>query len=311
MRNEFVQESSTAAKRQGLIGVFPNLRRGALRGRWRLCYNNYKHPGRETGERVQHMSYTQGNYPIVAKHNLAKNCYDYTFYAPEMAKLAEAGQFVHIKVNGFFLRRPISICEVDKAAGTLRVVFEIRGNGTEAMAEVRKGDLMDVMGPLGKGFTPLEAGQKVVVIGGGIGVPPMLETAKRYGKNATAILGFRSATAAILTEDFERIGARTILCTDDGTAGRKGFVTDALAELLEQEKPALICACGPHLMLKGIVELANRYQIPCEVSLEERMGCGVGACLVCACKTVKNGEEYFAHVCKDGPVFPAEQVRFD
>lgn len=257
------------------------------------------------------MSYTQGQYPVTIKKNLAKNCYDFTFSAPEMAALAEAGQFVHIKVNGFFLRRPISICEVHQAAGTLRVVFEVRGNGTDELTKVNAGDLLDVMGPLGKGFSLLEEGKKAVVIGGGIGVPPMLETAKHYGANATAILGFRSSNAVILTEDFARVGASTVLCTDDGTAGRKGFVTEALAELLANEKPDLICACGPHPMLKGIVALAAQYGIPCEVSLEERMGCGVGACLVCACKTVKNGEEYFAHVCKDGPVFPSEQVLFD
>lgn len=257
------------------------------------------------------MSYTQGSYPILSKKNLAKNCYDYTFLAPEMARLAECGQFVHIKIDGFFLRRPISICAVDKTAGTVRIVFEVRGNGTEGLAKLGQGELCDVMGPLGKGFTVLPADQEIVVIGGGIGVPPMLETAKPYGKNATAIIGFRSANAVILADDFKQNGNQTILCTDDGTMGQKGYVTEALATLLQTKKPALICACGPHPMLKGIVTLAQQHGIACEVSLEERMGCGVGACLVCACKTVKNGEEYFAHVCKDGPVFPAEQVVFE
>ena len=144
-------------------------------------------------------------------------------------------------------------------------------------------------------------------IGGGIGVPPMLEAAKHYDR-PTAILGFRTASAAILEEDFAACGADVITCTDDGSKGLHGFVTDALQRYLEEHKPALICACGPKPMLQGIVDLAKQHGIPCEVSLEERMACGVGACLVCACKTVKNGETFSAHVYKDGPVFKAEEV---
>lgn len=254
------------------------------------------------------MSYIQGEYRILTKRNLAKNIYDYVIEAKDMAELAQAGQFVHIRVQGFSLRRPISICEIDKEAGTIRIVFEVRGEGTAELAKLQEGQLIDLIGPLGKGFSLLDPSKKVIVIGGGIGVPPMLEVAKHYGSNATAIIGFRSANAVILAEDFQAKGAKLMLCTDDGTMGSKGFVTAALKHRLLEENADLICACGPHMMLKGIVELANEYHIPCEVSLEERMGCGVGACLVCACKTVKNGEEYLAHVCKDGPVFKAEDV---
>lgn len=254
------------------------------------------------------MKYTQGEYQIVSKKNLAKNMYDYVIAAKEIAQMAEPGQFVHIKVRGFQLRRPISLCEIDREKGTIRIVFEVRGEGTEELSRLNQGELIDVMGPLGKGFTMLSPDKKVVVVGGGIGVPPMLETAKHYGQNATAITGFRSANAVILAEDFQRIGADHILCTDDGTMGEKGFVTAALKRRLSQGTVDLICACGPHMMLKGVVELAQQFQVPCQVSLEERMGCGVGACLVCACKTVKNGEEYLSHVCKDGPVFQAEDV---
>ncbi len=254
------------------------------------------------------MEYVQGEYRVVSKKNLAKNVFDFTIDAKNIADLALAGQFVHIKVDGFMLRRPISICEVDKENGTIRFVFEIRGEGTEKLSQVNKGDNLDVMGPLGKGFTILPEDKKAVVVGGGIGVPPMVEVAKNYGENATAIIGFRSANAVILDEDFKNMGANLMLCTDDGTMGRKGFVTEALKERLEQGKVDIIQACGPHMMLKGVVALANEYGVPCEVSLEERMGCGVGACLVCACKTVKDGKEYLSHVCKDGPVFKAEDV---
>jgi len=254
------------------------------------------------------MSYLQGEYPLAVKRNLAKNIYDFTIRSKELADLAEPGQFVHLRVPGFFLRRPISICGIDREAGTIRLVFEVRGEGTEALAKLNAGELVDVMGPLGKGFTLLPKGKKAIVIGGGIGVPPMLGVASAYGADAKAIVGFRNAQAVILTEDFKKVGSECILCTDDGSMGIHGFVTTALKAELEKELPDLICACGPAPMLKGIITMADEYGVACEVSLEERMGCGVGACLVCACRTVKDGKEYMAHVCKDGPVFDAHDV---
>lgn len=184
----------------------------------------------------------------------------------------------------------------------------MRGEGTKVMADLNANTLIDIIAPLGKGFTLLDKSKKAIVIGGGIGVPPMLEVAKHYAQNATAIIGFRSANAVILNDDFKNVQANVMLCTDDGTMGQKGYVTSALANRLENGDADIIYACGPHMMLKGIIELADKYNIRCEVSLEERMACGVGACLGCACKTVKDGNEYFAHVCKDGPVFDAKEV---
>ena len=254
------------------------------------------------------MAYCQGEYIIKKKQNLARNIFDLTVFCPEIAAQAEAGQFVHIKIAGFTLRRPISICEIDRESGCIRVVFEIRGEGTEKLAGFCAGDAVDLIGPLGKGFTLLQPDKKAVVIGGGIGTPPMLSLAKHYGKNAVAIIGFRSAEAVILEKDFARSGAQTVVCTDDGTYGMHGFVTTALEKVLEEQKPDIIYACGPHLMLKGVAGLADSNGVRCEVSLEERMGCGIGACLVCACKVVKDSKEYFAHVCKDGPVFDAKEV---
>ncbi len=253
------------------------------------------------------MEYTCSKYQILKKENLAKNIYSYTIKAKHAAKIAYAGQFAHIKADGFFLRRPISICEIDKENGTFRLVFEIRGDGTKAIAKLNEGELMDVILPLGKGFTLLPQNKKAVVIGGGIGVPPMLEVAKHYD-NATAIIGFRSANAVILADDFKDAGANVSVCTDDGTMGEHGFVTTAFEKHLQTQKPDIVYACGPHAMLKAIALLCKEQGIKCEVSLEERMGCGVGACLVCACKAVKDSNEYFAHVCKDGPVFDANQV---
>ncbi len=254
------------------------------------------------------MEYIQGNYRISKKQNIAINCYDFTIECPEIAKIAQAGQFAHVKVNGFTLRRPISICEVDRENGTIRIVFEVRGEGTKVMADLNVNTLIDIIAPLGKGFSLLDKSKKAIVIGGGIGVPPMLEVAKHYAQNATAIIGFRSANAVILNDDFKNVQANVMLCTDDGTMGQKGYVTSSLTNRLENGDADIIYACGPHMMLKGIIELAEKYNIRCEVSLEERMACGVGACLGCACKTVKDGNEYFAHVCKDGPVFDAKEV---
>lgn len=254
------------------------------------------------------MKYRQGLYPIIRKENPAAEVYDLTLLCPEIAAEAKCGQFVNIKLEGFPLRRPISICEIDREKGTLRVIFQIRGKGTRAMSCLNPGELIDIVAPLGgRGFT-LAEGKKVIIIGGGIGNPPMLELAKFYKENAVVISGFRNAAAVILQKDFAEAGAKTLLCTDDGTAGEKGFVTDILKRELAKEIPDTIFACGPMPMLKGAASIAREKGIQCEVSLEERMGCGVGACLVCACRTVKNGEEFFAHVCKDGPVFGSKEV---
>ncbi len=255
------------------------------------------------------MNYCQGTYQITQKDNIAKGCYSFWILCPEIACIAQPGQFVHVRIGSHTLRRPISICEINAKKGLLRIVFEIRGKGTDEIANIPNGGQIDLLGPLGNGFDkPQTENDSVIVVGGGIGVPPMLETAKAYGKNATAIIGFRNASAVILEDDFRDAGIETILCTDDGSKGIHGFVTTALEAQLKEKKPSLICACGPAVMLKTIVKLADAYGIRCQVSLEERMGCGVGACLVCACKSVKDGKEYYAHVCKDGPVFDSHEV---
>lgn len=254
--------------------------------------------------------YKQGKYQIIEKKTLAKGIFDVEILCPDIAELAEPGQFAQVAAEGFFLRRPISICDIDKEKGSIRLVFEVRGKGTEKLSELNKGSLIDIIAPLGKGFKVV-AGKKVICVGGGIGVPPMVGVAAAYGENAVAISGFRNMAAVILQEDFRKVGAKTILCTDDGSAGEKGFVTDALARQIEAEKPDLVVACGPMIMLKRVAEIAEKNGIECQVSLEQRMACGVGACLVCACRTVKDGTEIHSHVCKDGPVFDSKEVVFE
>lgn len=256
------------------------------------------------------MRYTQGKYPIVSKKAIAKDVFDFEILCPEIAYVASAGQFIQVLSPSHFLRRPISICGIDKEKGTLRMVFEIRGKGTDEIATLNKGDLIDIIAPLGNGFR-IADGKKAIVIGGGIGTPPMLGTAAACNGNVKAIIGFRSAANVILTDDFKKVCDETIVCTDDGTMGRKGFVTQALEECIAVEKPDVIYACGPMPMLRGIVDIASKHDIETQVSLEQRMACGVGACLVCACKLVKDGEEIYGHVCQDGPVFDSKEVRFD
>lgn len=254
--------------------------------------------------------YKQGKYPIVSKQAIAKGIFDLTIKCPEIAEITKAGQFAQVSAEGFFLRRPISICDIDKEKGTIRLVFEVRGKGTDKISELNKGDSIDIIAPLGNGFKVLD-GKKAICIGGGIGTPPMVGIAKEYGKNATVISGFRSANTVILQDDFKAQGNETILCTDDGTSGIHGFVTDALKEKLQTEKPDIIYACGPMPMLKAVVTIAEEYGIESQVSLEQRMACGVGACLVCVCRTVKDGKEIFSHVCTDGPVFDGKEVDFN
>ena len=249
-------------------------------------------------------------YRIRSMEQLTAAAWSMVIECPEAAAKAQPGQFVNLLPDGgFTLRRPISICGIDKEQGTLRIVFEVRGKGTKALSELRAGDTVNMLAPLGHGFTLPEKDASVILVGGGIGTPPMLPLAQYSGKNAVVISGFRNADCAILQEDFAAAGAKTILCTDDGSAGRFGLVTLPLEEEIKAEKPALICACGPLPMLKAAAALAQAYEIPCQVSLEERMGCGIGACLVCACRTKdEHGAEQYQHVCKNGPVFNAQEV---
>lgn len=247
---------------------------------------------------------------ILKKQEIADGIFDFTLCCGEMAQKASAGQFVHVTAPGFFLRRPISICGIDKSNETLRIVMQIRGKGTDALSKLEAGDTMNVLGPLGYGFTLDENAKSVILIGGGIGTPPMLELSAFYKDKARVITGFRTKSLSILSEDFKSTGAELIECSDDGSVGKKGFVTDALSEQIKLLKPDIIYACGPTVMLKGISDIASENGIECEISMEERMACGVGACLGCAVKLDKGNGEFFGHVCKDGPVFNAKEVIF-
>ena len=224
----------------------------------------------------------------------------------EMAGQIACGQFVHIKCgHSRLLRRPISIC--DWQENLLRVVFEVRGEGTEWLARRKAGDRLDVLGPLGHGFDV--AAGSLLVVGGGIGAPPMLGCAKWTAGQSTAVLGFRSADRAMLTEEFQKCCKDVLLCSDDGSLGQKGFVDAQVRAVLEKDKNfTAVLACGPKPMLKNVAAVAAEYGVPCQVSMEERMACGVGACLGCA---IQMADGTMKHVCKDGPVFDAEEVEWN
>jgi len=224
------------------------------------------------------------------------------------AEYAIPGQFINIYPNDKtkILPRPISICQIDKENKTLRVVYRVAGKGTEEFSGLKAKDTIEVMGPLGNGF-PLE-GQSAIVVGGGIGVPPMLELTKQYSGQVTAVMGYRNEDL-FLSDEFIDAAEQLIVATDDGSVGVQGNVVDAMRE--NDLTADVIYACGPKPMLRGVAEYANEKGIKCYVSMEERMACGVGACLGCVCQSTKVDDHSHVNnkrVCKDGPVFLSTEV---
>ncbi len=237
---------------------------------------------------------------------ISEDIYSMWLIDKDMAERAVPGQFVSLycKDGSALLPRPISICEIDLEAGRIRLVYRANGKGTKEFAKLRAGDEVEAMGPLGKGYT-LE-GKKAILIGGGIGIPPMLELAKRLECETQIVLGYRDTT--FLENEFEAYG-NVYIATEDGSKGTKGNVIDAIkANLLEAD---IIYACGPTPMLRGVQAYVLEQGIKSQLSLEERMACGIGACLACTCKTKEvdhHSNVNNKRICKEGPVFYAEEV---
>ncbi len=246
---------------------------------------------------------------VVSQEKIATEIYSMWIQSENMAKAAKPGQFISVYTNdtGKLLPRPISICEIDKELGRLRIVYRVTGEntGTALFAKLTTGDKIDVMGPLGNGF-PTEITKKAILIGGGIGVPPMLELAKNLECEKQFVVGYRDEL--FLINDMKAQG-EVYIATEDGSAGTKGNVIDAIKENgLDAE---IIYACGPTPMLRAIKEYALANEIECYISMEEKMACGVGACLACVCKTKEVDHHSNVHnkrICKDGPVFLATEV---
>ena len=244
---------------------------------------------------------------IVENKNLAEGVYSIVL-STKVAEYAVPGQFINIFSNdkSKLLPRPISICEINELKNTLRVVFRVVGEGTTEFSELQAGGTVEILGPLGNGF-PLE-GEKAIVVGGGIGVPPMLELAKQLKGSVTAVMGYRNDDL-FLADEFIDAAADVIIATDDGSVGVHGTVVDAMKE--NDLTADVIYACGPKPMLRGVAQYALEKGIKCYVSMEERMACGVGACLGCVCQSKEVDDHSHVknkRVCKDGQVFLSTEV---
>ncbi len=248
---------------------------------------------------------------IVSQECIGKDIYSMWLQTETIAKEAVPGQFVSLysRDGSKLLPRPISLCEIDREQERIRLVYRVtgKGTGTEEFSRYHAKVGIETMGPLGNGF-PLEAvkGKKVFLIGGGIGIPPMLQTAKELEAEKIMVLGYRDEL--FLNEEFESYG-KVYMATEDGSAGTKGNVLDAIRENGLQADA--IFACGPTPMLRALKAYALEQNIPCWISMEERMACGVGACLACVCKTKEKDAHSNVHnkrICKDGPVFLSTEV---
>lgn len=245
------------------------------------------------------MGAKQGFYTILYQQQLARDVWVMKLCGDTSA-LTAPGQFVNILLEGKYLRRPISVCDWDE--GTITLIYKVVGEGTRRMAAMLPGESLDLLTGLGNGFDVTKCGQRALLVGGGVGVPPLYNLAKRLlaeQREVTVVLGFNTASEIFCREEFETLGCRVIVATADGSAGVRGFVTDAVRTC------GVVCdyfyACGPLPMLRALSDA-----VPCsgQLSFEERMGCGFGACMGCSCKT-KYGNK---RICREGPVLTKEEI---
>ncbi len=238
----------------------------------------------------------------------------FTIEAPAIGKDARPGQFVMVKVSdGAFplLRRPLGIHEAN--AGGIELFFKVAGQGTRILSRKKSGDRLDIIGPLGKGFTVSAAtkGEKVFLVGGGRGIAPLFFLARELvqaGARPFVLYGGRCLADIPLRDRFEREGIEFLCSTDDGSFGFAGLVTELAAVELDKERPAMICACGPDPMMKALAAMAAKHAIPAEFSLESIMGCGIGACWGCVHRIRNETGDGWVKICEEGPVFPGERI---
>ena len=288
---------------------------------------------------------------IVANKQLNSSVFALEIYSKRLSQTIVPGQFVMIRCGegiDAYLRRPLSVCSADLAKNTLTILYQVKGVGTNMLSRYRADQLLDVLGPLGNGFQLERLNEnenmrkenerkenrsrpRVAILGGGIGVFPVYFLAQTIQTAQLAdidiYLGFRDKESVLLAEEFEKYAASFSLMTEDGTAGGKGFVTEPFrnyCEIAHKKESAYqtVFACGPEPMLKSIQNICKTYELNGQISLEQRMGCGIGACLVCACAIKTKGDSagqgesneqvdfLYKHVCKDGPVFQMSEVIF-
>ena len=238
----------------------------------------------------------QSVFTIKTNRALTDSVYEMTLEG-DVSAITASGQFVNLQLDGLYLRRPISVCDCEN--GVLTLVYKVVGKGTEQMSKMKSGQTVDILTGLGNGYNLEKSGASPLLIGGGVGVPPMYMLAKqliKQGKNVKVILGFNTAKEVFYYDEFVRLGAKVIVTTVDGSAGVKGFVTDAMSD----DYSYFYC-CGPEPMLKAVYKKSVTSG---QMSFEERMGCGFGACMGCSCKTIAG----YKRICKDGPVMEKEEI---
>ena len=249
---------------------------------------------------------------VLKQECIAPDIYSMWLQTDKIAEQAVPGQFISVYSNdgSRLLPRPISLCEIDRENGRLRIVYRVTGEatGTEEFSHYQAGDAIELLGPLGNGF-PLERakGKQVFLIGGGIGIPPMVQLAKELDDKAVAVMGYRNADTFLDRELSEH--ATLYVATEDGSLGTKGNVIDCIRE--NDLKADVLFACGPTPMLRALKAYAKEAGIECWISMEERMACGIGACLACVCKSTEvdaHSQVKNKRVCKEGPVFLADDV---
>ena len=238
---------------------------------------------------------------FTVKENTALNALVYKMVlSGDTSAIISAGQFVNVQLSGKFLRRPISVCDAN--GDELTLVYKVVGAGTRQMSEMQSGDTVDVLSGLGNGYDETKAGERVLLLGGGVGVPPLYLLAKnllKAGKTVSVVLGFNKADEIFFEDEFKALGATVTVATADGSYGKKGFATDALPETYDY-----FYTCGPEPMLKAVYKATNTSG---QFSFEERMGCGFGACMGCSCKTITG----YKRICKDGPVLEKEEILWE
>ena len=240
---------------------------------------------------------TQGIYKVKSNTLIAPSVYRMELLGDTSA-LTRPGQFINIKIDGLFLRRPISVCDYNDSEIT--VIYKVVGEGTEILSQCKTNDVLDILVGLGNGFDPEKSGEKPLLIGGGVGVPPLYNLCKQLinkGKSVSVVLGFNTKDEIFYENEFKALGATVTVATADGSYGVKGFVTDAMKDIDYD----FFYTCGPMPMFKAI---ESTVKVSCQYSFEERMGCGFGACMGCSCKT-KYGNK---RICKDGPVMDREEI---
>ena len=236
-------------------------------------------------------------FKIIENAPLTKTVYKMKLQG-DVSEITSSGQFVNIKLEGLYLRRPISVCDCED--GVLTLIYKVVGKGTEQMAQMTAGEELNVLTGLGNGYDLSLAGDKPLLLGGGVGVPPLYMLAKKLieeGKKVSVVLGFNTKDEVFCEEDFKALGAEVFVTTADGSYGIKGFVTDAMKDI----DYTYFYTCGPEPMLKAIYKVASTSG---QFSFEERMGCGFGACMGCSCKTITG----YKRICKEGPVLKKEEI---